>query len=162
MAKEIERKFLVENDSWLSEVTSKTGFRQGYIASLDDRSVRIRIMDDKDAKLTIKIGTSSLVRDEYEYEIPIHDAEELMSTALGVVIEKTRYTVDHAGFTWEIDVFDGLYLGLVVAEVELQSEIDEPDLPSWLGRDVTGDRRYSNQVLATQDLSKELCHVLSH
>ena len=162
MAKEIERKFLVANDSWLTEITSKTSFRQGYIASMENRSVRIRIMDDRDAKLTIKIGTSSLVRDEYEYIIPIRDAEELMSTALGIVIEKTRYTVDHAGFTWEIDIFGGAYEGLVVAEVEMASLDDRPTLPAWLGKEVTGDRRFSNQVLATEDFSQELCHVLSH
>ena len=162
MAKEIERKFLVDNDGWRTDITSATAFRQGYIASLEDRSMRIRIMNDSQATLTIKIGASSLVRDEYEYEIPIDDAEELMSTALGIVIEKTRYTVEHLGFTWEIDIFEGLYQGLVVAEVELKSVNDQPELPAWLGTEVTGDRRYSNQILATEDLSKELCHVLSH
>lgn len=162
MAKEIERKFLVDNDGWRKDVTSATAFRQGYIASLEDRSMRIRIMDDSHATLTIKIGASSLVRDEYEYEIPIDDAEELMSTALGIVIEKTRYTVEYHGFTWEIDVFEGFYQGLVVAEVEMKSVNDQPEPPAWLGTEVTGDRRYSNQILATEDLSKELCHVLSH
>ena len=162
MAKEIERKFLVSDDSWRSQVTSRTAFRQGYIASLENRSVRVRIKADTDATLTIKIGASSIVRDEYEYDIPLRDAEELMTTALGIVIEKTRHTVDHEGFVWEIDVFEGLYEGLVVAEVEMNAETDQPTLPAWLGREVTGDPRFSNQNLATEDMSRELTHVVQN
>lgn len=160
MAKEIERKFLVRNDAWRGETTSRKSFQQAYIASMEDRSVRVRIMDETDARLTIKIGSSALVRDEYEYSITVEDARELMTTALGIVIEKTRYTVDHEGFIWEVDVFDGIYRGLVVAEVEMKQETDRPALPEWLGREVTGDRRYSNQHMAMEDLSGELCHVL--
>lgn len=162
MAKEIERKFLVSDESWRSQVTSRTAFRQGYIASLENRSVRVRIKADKDATLTIKIGASSIVRDEYEYDIPLRDAEELMTTALGIVIEKTRHTVDHEGFVWEIDVFEGLYEGLVVAEVEMNAETDRPSLPAWLGREVTGDPRFSNQNLATEDMSRELTRVVQN
>lgn len=162
MAKEIERKFLVSDDSWRSQVTSRTAFRQGYIASLENRSVRVRIKADTDATLTIKIGASSIVRDEYEYDIPLRDAEELMTTALGIVIEKTRHTVDHEGFVWEIDVFEGLYEGLVVAEVEMNAETDQPSLPAWLGREVTGDPRFSNQNLATEDMSRELTRVVQN
>lgn len=162
MAKEIERKFLVSDESWRSQVTSRTAFRQGYIASLENRSVRVRIKADKDATLTIKIGASSIVRDEYEYDIPLRDAEELMTTALGIVIEKTRHTVDHEGFVWEIDVFEGLYEGLVVAEVEMNAETDQPSLPAWLGREVTGDPRFSNQNLATEDMSRELTRVVQN
>ena len=162
MAKEIERKFLVSDDSWRSQVTSRTAFRQGYIASLENRSVRVRIKADTDATLTIKIGASSIVRDEYEYDIPVRDAEELMTTALGIVIEKTRHTVDHEGFVWEIDVFEGLYEGLVVAEVEMNAETDQPSLPAWLGREVTGDPRFSNQNLATEDMSRELTRVVQN
>lgn len=162
MAKEIERKFLVSDDSWRSQVTSRTAFRQGYIASLENRSVRVRIKADTDATLTIKIGASSIVRDEYEYDIPLRDAEELMTTALGIVIEKTRHTVDHEGFVWEIDVFEGLYEGLVVAEVEMNAETDRPSLPAWLGREVTGDPRFSNQNLATEDMSRELTRVVQN
>lgn len=160
MAKEIERKYLVRNDDWRREATSKTPFRQAYIASMDDRSLRVRIKNGSDAVLTVKIGTSALVRDEYEYSIPLEDAEEMLGTALGIIIEKTRYTVDHEGFVWEIDVFEGSYKGLVVAEVEMNDEKDRPALPSWIGPEVTGDRRYSNQHLAMDDLSAELCHVL--
>ena len=162
MAKEIERKFLVRNDHWRQHVSSATRLRQAYVASEDDRSVRIRTRDKQTAQLTIKFGQSSLVRDEYEYQIPYEDAAEIIDFALGNVIEKTRYTVDYRGFTWEIDVFDGVYSGLVIAEVELSSENEKPDLPDWIGREVTGDKRYSNQVLATQRLKPELVHAISH
>ncbi|NSY61400.1 CYTH domain-containing protein [Agrobacterium tumefaciens] len=148
MAKEIERKFLVAGDEWRNEVTHSMAFRQAYVASLENRSVRVRIVNGLDATLTIKIGASSLVRDEYEYSIPLNDAEELMASAPGVVIEKMRHTVDYGGFTWEVDVFEGKYKGLIVAEVEMDDENANPDLPSWLGKEVTGDRRFSNQSLA--------------
>ncbi len=160
MAKEIERKFLVADESWREEIASRTRFRQGYIVSLEDRSVRVRIKGDDAATLTIKIGVGGLVRDEYEYNIPVSDAEELLTSAPGFIIEKIRYTVEHEGFVWEVDVFDGIYRGLTVAEVELATETDQPALPKWLGPEVTGDRRYSNQYLATDDLSTELCHVI--
>lgn len=162
MAKEIERKFLVVNDSWRDRATSATPMRQAYIATNHDRSVRVRTMNETSAKVTIKIGKTALVRDEFEYDIPLPDAEELIDAAIGNVIEKVRYTVDVAGFTWEVDVFEGAYRGLVVAEVELRSESDNPALPSWVGREVTGDRRYSNQFLATERLKPELVHALSN
>lgn len=88
MAKEIERKFLVAGGEWRNEVTHSMAFRQAYVASMENRSVRVRIVDQRDATLTIKIGASALVRDEYEYSIPLKDAEELMASAPGVVIEK--------------------------------------------------------------------------
>jgi adenylate cyclase len=160
MAKEIERKYLVTDDSWREEIASRTRFRQGYIASMEDRSVRVRIMGEDAAKLTIKVGTGVLIRDEYEYDIPVADAEELLKSVPGFILEKIRYTVEHEGFTWEIDVFDGLYRGLIVAEVELRSEADQPVLPAWVGPEVTGDRRFSNQQLATDDLSTELSDVI--
>jgi CYTH domain-containing protein len=150
MAKEIERKFLVRSDAWRSAVETKSILKQGYIASMDDRSVRIRILDGKSARLTIKVGRNAMTRDEFEYDIPVEDAEELLRTAIGIIIEKTRYRVPHEGFVWEIDVFAGDHRGLVIAEVEMQAETDEPKLPSWIGREVTGDFRYSNQALATE------------
>ncbi|RUM09333.1 CYTH domain-containing protein [Rhizobium chutanense] len=150
MAKEIERKFLVRSDGWRSAVETKSVLRQGYIASMDDRSARVRILDDSKAKLTIKIGRSAITRDEFEYDIPIADAKELLQNAIGIVIEKTRYRVPHEGFVWEVDVFTGEHRGLVIAEVEMSAETDNPPLPAWLGREVTGDFRYSNQALATE------------
>jgi CYTH domain-containing protein len=127
---------------------------------MDDRSVRIRILDEKTARLTMKIGRSTLTRDEFEYEIPVSDAEELLENAIGIVIEKTRYRVPYEGFVWEVDVFGGAHRGLVIAEVEMQAETDNPPLPAWLGREVTGDFRYSNQALATEFEHDR--HGLSH
>jgi CYTH domain-containing protein len=160
MAKEIERKFLVRSDAWRSAVQSKSVLKQGYVASMDDRSVRIRILDEKTARLTLKIGRSTLTRDEFEYEIPVSDAEELLENAIGIVIEKTRHRVPHEGFVWEVDVFAGAHRGLIIAEVEMQAETDSPSLPAWLGREVTGDFRYSNQALATEFEHDR--HGLSH
>ncbi|MDX3927718.1 MAG: CYTH domain-containing protein [Shinella sp.] len=160
MAKEIERKFLVKSSSWKLSARTKSTLRQAYLASAPDRSVRIRIRDGERASLTIKIGRSAITRDEFEYDIPIEDAEELMSKAIGTVIEKTRYRVPYHGFTWEIDVFSGAYRGLVIAEVEMDSEADRPELPPWLGREVTGVSHYSNQSLATEPQKDR--HVLSY
>ncbi|HCL66527.1 MAG TPA: adenylate cyclase [Rhizobium sp.] len=160
MAKEIERKFLVANDDWRDLATSKTPMRQAYIVTMNDRSVRVRTRNDASAQVTIKIGQNSLVRDEFEYTIPIAEAEEMISLAVGNVIEKVRYTVEYNGFVWEVDAYEGAYLGLVIAEVELSDENDEPPLPDWVGREVTGDRRYSNQSLATEKLEMKLLDVL--
>lgn len=162
MAKEIERKFLVKDDGWQTEATSSSRFIQAYLATMDDRSLRVRLMDDERAALTLKIGTGLISRDEFEYPIPLADAREMVAAALGIVLEKTRHTVDYGGFTWEIDVYHGTYAGLVVAEVEMQDEDQDPPLPPWIGQEVTDDRRYSNQVMATEDLSLELCHAVSH
>jgi Uncharacterized protein conserved in bacteria len=162
MVKEIERKFLVVSDSWRDHVISTTPMRQAYMATGRDRSVRIRIKNDKSARLTIKIGKSAVVRDEFEYDIPLTDAEEMMELAIGNVIEKVRHTVQVGNFLWEIDVFQGAYSGLVTAEVEMKSEADKPLLPTWIGREVTGDQRYSNQALATEHMKPELVHAVQN
>lgn len=163
MAKEIERKFLVANDGWKADIGSSSIFLQAYIATGDDRSIRVRIIDGEQARLTIKIGREMLVRDEFEYDIPVADAEELMQAAIGIVLEKTRHRVEYRGFTFEVDEFAGFYHGLIVAEVEMQSTEDQPELPAWLGREVTGDKRYSNMSMATnENLSAELGHGLSN
>ncbi len=162
MAKEIERKFLVKDDGWRAEAVSASTFIQAYVATQEDRSLRVRLIDDKRATLTIKIGRQLISRDEFEYNIPVEDARELIGSALGIVLEKTRHEVEHEGFTWEVDVYAGAYQGLVVAEVEMEHEDQQPPLPSWVGREVTGDRRFSNLVMATEDLSEELCGGVSH
>ncbi len=162
MAKEIERKFLVINDSWRGRATSATAMRQAYLSVNSDRSIRVRTSNEKSAKLTIKFGKTAMVRDEFEYDIPFEEALEMITFAVGSVIEKVRYTVDVGGFTWEIDVFEGAFQGLVIAEVEMRSEHDRPELPAWLGREVTGDRRYSNQALATERLKPEVVHAVSN
>lgn len=160
MAKEIERKFLVANDDWRALVTSATPMRQAYVVLMHDRSVRVRTKNGTSAQLTVKIGQSSLVRDEFEYPIALEDAEEMIALAVGNVIEKVRYTVEHHGFVWEIDVYEGAYQGLVIAEVELRKESDAPSMPHWIGREVTGDRRYSNQALATEKLQQDALYGL--
>jgi CYTH domain-containing protein len=147
MAKEIERKFLVRDDGWRESVSETIRLRQAYIASMEDRSVRVRLADDTIATLTVKIG-KHMTRDEFEYAIPVADAEELMTTAVGVPIVKTRHRVPYKGFVWEVDIFEGLYEGLKIAEVEMRREDDDPALPDWLGEEVTGQHRYSNQALA--------------
>ncbi|TRL39024.1 CYTH domain-containing protein [Rhizobium straminoryzae] len=165
MAKEIERKFLVRSEDWRRMATSRLRFRQGYVAIGEDRSVRVRLMEGPGvakARLTIKVGRHLLARDEYEYEISVGDAEELIVSAIGIVIEKTRHFIPHAGFTWEVDEFSGAYKGLILAEVELESPDQSPPLPVWIGREVTGDRRFSNMVMATETISVEQMHGLSH
>ncbi|URK86983.1 CYTH domain-containing protein [Rhizobium sp. RCAM05350] len=162
MAKEIERKFLVASGDWRNSADDGTCFLQAYIVTMDDRSVRVRLMDDKRAKLTIKIGTGSMTHDEFEYEIPVAEAKDMMSKAVGLIIEKTRYEVHHRDFVWEVDVYSGAHEGLVVAEVELDAEGDTPDLPAWLGAEVTGDPHYSNQYLSTSPLVSKADHELSY
>lgn len=161
MATEIERKFLVKSDAWRSQVSSSSQFLQAYIASGKDRSVRVRIIDGQTAQLTIKIGKQLFARAEFEYDIPLADAQDMAKHAIGTVLEKTRYNVEHKGYVWEVDVYAGLYDGLVVAEVELPDEKAVPPVPDWIGREVTGDRRYSNVAMASGDLSGELLHGLS-
>lgn len=161
MAKEIERKFLVSTDGWKSAASKVTALQQAYIASMDDRSLRVRIMNNERARLTIKIGTGTMTRDEFEYDIPLEDAFDLLPLAIGIVLEKTRYEVHHAGFVWEVDVYGGAYKGLVIAEVELSDESDAPALPGWVGREVTGDQRYSNQWLATDAAVEDVANGLS-
>lgn len=153
MAKEIERKFLVASDDWREKARMGKSFRQAIIFSEGNRTVRIRAIDRKRARLTIKIGINGhLSRHEFEYDVPIKDAEELLALANGQAITKTRYEVKHARHVWEIDVYGGDLEGLVVAEVEMTSEKESPELPGWLGREVTGDPRYSNQALAEGSL----------
>jgi len=158
MAKEIERKFLVASDVWRDHADAGTALLQAYVVTMDGRSLRVRIADGKRAKLTIKLGAGSMTRDEFEYEIPIDDGRELMSKAIGLVIEKVRYRIGHCGFTWEVDVYGGAHEGLIIAEVELQSESDTPPLPAWLGAEVTGDFNYSNQHLSTEPLFSRAGH----
>ena len=148
MALEIERKYLVLDDSYKREAFSSYHIQQGYICSGRGRTVRIRIRDER-AYLTIK-GPSvngGLSRSEFEYAIPLADAKELMKLCEPGIIDKTRWLVKSGDFTFEVDEFHGDNAGLVVAEVELQSETDRPVLPHFIGKEVTGDRRYYNSQL---------------
>ncbi len=152
MAKEIERKFLVQSDRWKSFAGVGVELTQAYISTMEDRNVRIRLYEDGRAKLTIKTGKSGLVRDEVEFAVPFEQAQELLTLAIGNIIEKTRFEVPYEGFTWEIDVYRGSLAGLVVAEVELQNEDQRPAIPSWISAELTGDESYSNQSLALYGL----------
>lgn len=148
MALEIERKFLLLSDDYKKEATDATRIAQGYIGTVPGRTVRIRIRGDK-GYLTIKGNSSAdgLVRYEWEKEIPLEDAQELMLLCQKGIIDKTRYLVPFEGHTFEVDEFYGDNEGLVMAEVELGSP-DEPFAkPSWLGEEVTGDPRYYNKML---------------
>lgn len=156
MAIEIERKFLLSNDDWRNFIQSSSTLRQAYILYADNRNLRIRIKNDETAKLTVKIGHDGFIRSEYEYDVPLTDANELIAISEGVVIEKTRHLVHWDNHTWEIDEFSGIYTGLITAEVELNATDDLPTIPDWIGEELTSDRRYSNQTLATQDMRAEL------
>ncbi|MET3897528.1 adenylate cyclase [Devosia sp. UYZn731] len=148
MAKEIERKFLVNSDAWRRAASGSEAIVQGYLARGDGVTVRIRIFEDARAVLTIKAGGTAFSRDEYEYEVPLEDGRELLAHAGQQVIAKRRYTVPYAGRDWEVDVFEGRHAGLVLAEIEMESEDARVELPDWVGKDVTGDERYYNSALA--------------
>ena len=146
MAKEIERKFLVRGDTWRSSAKG-TAYRQGYLNSAKERTVRVRIADAK-AFLTIKGVTVGATRSEYEYEIPFDEGKAMLETlAEKPLIEKKRYKIPVGDLTWEIDEFLGDNAGLIVAEIELTSEDRAFDMPAWIGEEVTGDPRYYNANL---------------
>jgi adenylate cyclase len=150
--KEIERKFLVADEGWRSAADSGRELLQAYLAETDRAVVRVRIAGP-DAFLTIKSVTAGLTRDEFEYAIPVADAEKLMRLRAGSTLAKHRFRVPHGGRIWEVDVYSGENQGLVVAEIELESEAAAVDLPSWLGREVTGDVRYYASRLSRRPFS---------
>ena len=147
MAKEIERKFLVTDDSYRPMATYRRDIAQGYLSMRREATVRVRIADGQ-GYLTVKGITSGATRDEWEYSIPAADARAMMTICEGTVIDKTRYIVPFKGLTWEVDEFHGTYEGLTVAEVELPSENEQIALPPFIGREVTGDPQYYNSVMA--------------
>ncbi|MBF0265581.1 MAG: CYTH domain-containing protein [Gammaproteobacteria bacterium] len=148
MAKEIERKFLVVSDNWKEDVSNSIIFKQGYFKGDNlSASIRVRIEGDV-AKLNIKGATIGIVRDEFEYDIPIEEANQLLSLyCKKPYIEKTRYYVNYQSHLFEIDEFIGDNKGLVVAEVELSSENESIDLPDWVGEDVSEQTKYYNNNL---------------
>lgn len=148
MAIEIERKFRVTDSAWMSAATRKRRIRQAYLTKNGRVSVRIRIAGEDRATLTIKTAQPGVSRQEYEYDIPVADAEELLELRDGAVIEKTRHDVPIGDVLWVIDVFAGENSGLVLAEVELASGDQEFRRPSWVGEEITHDRRFYNADLA--------------
>ena len=153
MGQEIERKFLVTNDTWRRNATG-THYRQGFLSTEPERTVRVRIAGDR-GTLTIKGKTIGATRPEFEYDIPREDAKQLLDTLCQrPLIEKVRHVLREGAHTWEVDVFEGDNTGLVVAEIELQRE-DEPfERPPWLGEEVTDDPRYFNASLVQNPYSR--------
>jgi adenylate cyclase len=146
MGLEIERKFLIKDSSWKEEAQEGISISQGYLNSTAERTVRVRIHGDLGV-LTIKGKNQNLTRKEFEYEIPLEEALELLNLCEKPLIEKTRHLLSVNHKTWEIDVFKGENLGLIVAEIELESEEESFDIPSWLGEDVSSESRYYNASL---------------
>ncbi len=154
MAIEIEHKFLLANDDWRNHVSRSVKYRQGYLSSQATSSIRVRISDDH-AWLNIKSATIGTHRHEYEYEIPLTDADEILTNLCRKpLIEKTRYFVTHDHHLWEIDEFDGDNQGLIVAEIELDAIGQSFSRPLWLGQEVTEDLRYYNNNLAVHPYSE--------
>jgi len=152
MGIEIERKFLVEGDSWKTEAGEGLVCRQGYLHSDEHKTVRVRVIGEK-AYLTIKGATCGITRSEFEYEIPVSDADEVLALCGGAVVEKKRYFIEHGGMVWELDVFAGANGGLVMAEIELESEGQKFERPDWAGEEVSGDSRYYNAYLSQHPFS---------
>lgn len=146
MGVEIERKFLVVGTDWKS--VAGVQIRQGYLNRDKARTVRVRVAGDT-AFLTVKGISHGATRAEFEYAIPLDDAQQLLTLCDGPLIEKTRYVIPYQGTTWEVDEFGGDNAGLVVAEVELLSEDQPFARPPWLGAEVTQDARYFNSSLAS-------------
>jgi CYTH domain-containing protein len=139
---EIERKFLVANDGWKRSVVGSATIRDGLIAAYKDRKVRVRIQDAV-ATITIKGPRCGLLRAEYEYEIPLAEAESILSTLCGSdAAEKKRFFVAEAGATWQVDVYGGALAGVVIAEIELERDGQDLVLPPWIGGEITGDVFY--------------------
>ena len=146
MGKEIERKFLVKGEAWKA-LAAGTVYRQGYLSTVKERTVRVRTVGQK-GFLTIKGVTTGVTRAEFEYEVPAADANAMLDGLCEKpLVEKTRYKIPLDGYTWEVDEFHGDNDGLVVAEVELKSADEKPPLPEWVGEDVSSDPRYFNSNL---------------
>ncbi|MCQ2188869.1 MAG: CYTH domain-containing protein [Paludibacteraceae bacterium] len=143
---EIERKFLMSDDSWRAEAGEGVHYAQGYL-NKNGNTVRVRIAGSK-GYLTIKSKTVSFSRMEFEYEIPVDDAKAMLPLSQTPIVEKYRYKIKRGKHTWEIDEFLGDNEGLIVAEIELESEAETFDVPQWIGQEVTGDKRYYNSHLA--------------
>lgn len=150
MPYEIERKFLINDPQFVENLNNGKKILQGYLSLDADRIVRVRTKGDK-AFLTIKSRQSGISRLEYEYEIPTTHAQEILENmCIRPLIEKTRYTYAYEGHEWEIDVFDGVFAGIIVAEIELNSEEETFEKPSWVGKEVTHEKSYNNGEMVKQ------------
>jgi len=152
MGKEIERKFLLAGEGWRTLATG-IEYRQGYLCATKECTVRVRIAGET-GFLTVKGATVGAVRSEYEYEIPLEDAQVMLkSLCPQPQIQKKRYTIPYEGFLWEVDEFFGRNAGLIVAEIELETEDQPFDRPEWIGEEVTDDPRYFNAALCVAPYS---------
>jgi adenylate cyclase len=153
MPREIERKFLLKNDSWRSSAHASRPIQQGYLCGNSRASVRVRL-DGAHGNLNIKSATLGVERTEFEYPIPADDARAMLAELAGSVVEKTRHEVRHGGHLWEIDEFAGANQGLIVAEIELDDPNEIFARPDWLGEEVSADPRYYNTELAQHPYSR--------
>ncbi len=154
MPYEIERKFLVRDNAWRLSAGQPLLIRQGYLTRNGSVSLRVRIIDQTTAMLTLKSAVAEIRRLEFEYPIPLTDGVVLLGLREGGLIEKLRYRLPRHGLLWEIDVFQGENHGLIIAEIELPHEDKTFEKPDWLGREVTSERRYSNASLAKLPFQK--------
>jgi CYTH domain-containing protein len=146
VGKEIERKFLVKGEQWRKQATG-IAYRQGYLSTVVERTVRVRTIGEK-GFLTVKGISVGATRTEFEYEIPVKDANTMLNELCErPLIEKIRYKIDHAGLTWEIDEFEGENKGLIIAEIEIDYEEQKIEIPDWIAEEVTGDPKYFNANL---------------
>ena len=160
MAKEIERKYLVVNQKYKNVAICAIDILQGYISRDPERTVRIRIKGDK-AYITVKGITRGCERDEWEYEIDVDDARQMIErVAVKPILSKTRYIVRHGAYTWEVDEFHERLDGLVIAEVELpHADAEVGPLPDFVGEEVTGDERYYNSNLSSLQNKLIVSHI---
>jgi len=156
MALEIERKFLVRSDGWKQQAVRQRTLRQAYLSKSHALSMRVRIEGNESATLTIKAAKQGFERHEFEYRIPVADAEALLAWRSGTVITKTRHIVPIDELIWEVDVYEGENRGLVIAEVELSKADQTVHRPAWLGDEVSHDGKYFNASLSVHPYSKWL------
>jgi len=161
---EIERKFLVANENWRSAIIGSDKLIDGLISEFNGSKVRVRLGQNK-ASLTVKGPRSGATRTEFEYDIPKADAVAMLMTVCDQkLFEKTRYAVEHAGFTWSIDVYEGRLAGIIIAEIELEYENQYFEKPDWVGLDVTDDPRFHKRTMgrmrrhARHSPPDPLCH----
>jgi len=150
MGQEIERKYLINKEKWHAlEKPPGQHYRQGYISTDPERTIRVRLTDTT-AYLTIKGLNAGATRPEFEYEIPVDDAKEVLDMFSVAELSKIRYKINHANHVWEVDEFLGKNEGLIIAEIELHDEAESFDIPAWVGEEVTSEQKYYNSNLTTK------------
>ena len=154
MGIEIERRFLVKNEDWKSQALLSENFNQAYLNSnLDEWIIRVRVIDKNQSYITLKSSLNGFVNNEFEYSIPIKDGIELLHLSK-YKITKTRYQLKINKKNWVVDLFDGSNFSLKIAEIELNSESEEIQIPSWCGQEITGIKSLSNASLAKKPISQ--------